>query len=228
MAKGFKKVLAGVILVIFALPGFTGCSSDGPKEGVKKEETKETAGTSTSEENKTTDEVKPEGGSEEGIPKDVVDKYFTDVEQNNNDEGKNIVKDFSEEGTTEEQKKSSDEMNSLLVEKLKTIKHEIVSEKIEGDKATVSIKVTGPNIMKLSINVTEKLMEEANKLDQEGTSPEDAKTKMLEKSVEIYKAELETVESEERTADIVLLKSGGKWEVDKTSEEFLKAVLGEA
>ncbi len=164
-------------------------------------------------------------------PSDTVDKYFKEISKGSSADVTKLITDKMKESGNTKDKESADflstEVAKLLEEQVKNIKCDVASEKIDGDKATVNVKVTGPNISSAFTNMIEKMTEQALTMafSQEVKDEKELEKKINELAETALKEEFKQIKTDERTGDISLVKKDGNWTID-TNEEFLSLVMG--
>lgn len=164
---------------------------------------------------------------ETSSPKTVVNDYFKGISKGDD---KNVTELLSEAPVDFNQGlvKSSDEnikkAQKIIVDNFKKITWTTGEEKIEGDKATVDVKVKGPNMMKALESYISKALEEGLKAAFSG---EELTTEKTEEMVNKMLVEaMEKMETDEREGKISLVKKEGQWKIEQNSE-LIKVIWGE-
>lgn len=167
-------------------------------------------------------------------PSDTVNEYFTSITKGENGDVNNLLaKEVGQksEDNKESEKKVSDESEKIIKDKIKQIKYTVNSENIEGEKATVNVKVNGINLGKVISNSFSKCMNESMSLvfssALNGEVNEEAnKEKMNDLFEKILIDELNSVEFDERTGDISLIKKDNKWQIEQ-NDDLTNLLIGE-
>lgn len=170
------------------------------------------------------------GCGEADSPKVAIKTYLEEVKQGNNEDIKEMILTTIEEDVNPNGKEKilSEESFSKGVEKamndaLGKIEYKIDEEKIDGDKATVSVSLNNVNFSNIFMQFFHKYMTEKLNMSFDGqeVSKEDL-TKLFE---DILVELMNTSEQETRKGDINLIKVDGKWTIDK-DESFNELMLG--
>lgn len=167
-------------------------------------------------------------------PKDTVSSYFSEISKGKSADissfiTKQIQEQSSDEAGQSNQEFFTTETGKALEEQIKKIKCEVISEKIDGDKATVNVKIIGPNIASAFVNMVPKLTQQALTFAfSENAKDEKAQEEEFNKLAEgILIEELKVTKSDERTGNISLVKKDNEWTIE-TNEEFTKLITGTA
>lgn len=165
---------------------------------------------------------------ETSSPKTVVNDYFKGISKGDDKKVMELLSeapvDFNQE-IVESSDENIKKAQKIVIDNFKKITWTTGEEKIEGDKATVDVKVKGPNMMKALESYISKALEEGFKavfngeeeLTEEKT--EEIINKML---VEV----MEKMETDEREGKISLIKKEGQWKIEQNSE-LIKVIWGE-
>lgn len=146
-------------------------------------------------------------------PKEVVEEYF------NANSNENISRFLP--------LNISEEFNNDKILDTRRITYKINSEKIDGNSATVSVTVNGPDfykIFKIYMQEVAEFNKEVSNLGQE-VSAEESNKKMSGLMEKIFR----DTEHSDRTEDILLEKINGKWEIieEITISKLLTNIDGE-
>ena len=107
--------------------------------------------------------------------------------------------------------------SDLLEMFISKVDAKVLSEKVDGEKATVKVKVTGPNYEDLLQAVIEDSITDA--FDGKEINSEYLGSNLLKKVKES--------KSETRTGKINLVKSDGAWKI-KSEDDVMNLVLGQS
>lgn len=127
---------------------------------------------------------------------------------------------------------SSDKYSKPLVEKLKTVyqsaKYEIVDTKKDGDKATVTVKITSKKVLKAIMGSVGEYIDDIFTRAVEdpnfgNMTEDDISKELLDK---VLKA-MDEAESIEQTVNVNLIKIDKKWKIaDESADRISYALLG--
>lgn len=160
-------------------------------------------------------------GCKSESPTDVVNTYFEQIKKGDSEEAGNLIESTisqAEEGTDD---KSDESSNKAVEESLELyiskIDAKVLSEKIDGDNATVEVELIGPNYSNLLLEVIEESIADAFS----GTNIDDEYMgqKLLEK--------VKSSKSETRTGEVNLIKEDKEWKI-KSDDDVLNLFLGKA
>ncbi len=157
-------------------------------------------------------------------PSETVDTFLTAVKAQDSDSLKSVYgEDFSFVGATDY---AEGDLETLLIEKLTAFDYEITGEKIDGDKATVTVEFTTYPIGEALKDSMEDYLTEAFTLAFTGASDE----QIQELFFSIFEEELTELTEKDYngTADITLTQTDDGWEIDTIPEEgeFLNVLFG--
>lgn len=127
-------------------------------------------------------------------------------------EGNGLIKINSSKGLSVILPSSSDKMKKLL----QNINYNVNSERIDGDDAVVNVTVTGPDLNEVFDKLISNMVNDIK--SGELTSDNFDMNKMSAKYDGELSELLENVKTSERTGDIELEKSRGKWVIDDENE----------
>ena len=149
-------------------------------------------------------------------PSDTVKQYLEQVKKGENGDFTNLLNNTLEKG--EQNKEKSKEQNKdskadkKISDDIKKITYTINSEKIDNDKATVNVKVNGPDLATVMGEYIQKSLVTAfsQAFSNDGKSEKDM-DKLYE---DILMQCLNNMKFTERTGDISLSKVDGKWKIN--------------
>lgn len=154
-------------------------------------------------------------------PTDVVNNYFTEVKDVKSDESGDLIESTISLTKEHAQDDSDDSKTEDLTKSLEMfiskVDAKVLSEKVDGEKATVKVKVTGPNYEDLLQAVIEDSITDA--FDGKEINSEYLGSNLLKKVKES--------KSETRTGKINLVKSDGAWKI-KSEDDVMNLVLGQS
>lgn len=140
-------------------------------------------------------------------PKNTVKNYFENLKKGNFQNVETLLgENASESG---ENNQSSEEINKKLAELIKKTTYKINSEEINGDSATVNVKVNGPDIGSIIGKYMQESISIALSQAFSGTSlSQEEEQSMYDDILLRY---LNEVAYTDRTQDIKLTKKDGQW-----------------
>lgn len=154
-------------------------------------------------------------------PTDVVNNYFTEVKDVKSDESGDLIESTISLTKEHAQDDSDDSKTEDLTKSLEMfiskVDAKVLSEKVDGEKATVKVKITGPNYEDLLQAVIEDSLTDA--FDGKEINSEYLGSNLLKKVKES--------KSETRTGKINLVKSDGAWKI-KSEDDVMNLVLGQS
>ena len=154
-------------------------------------------------------------------PTDVVNNYFTEVKDVKSDESGDLIESTISLTKEHAQDDSDDSKTEDLTKSLEMfiskVDAKVLSEKVDGEKSTVKVKVTGPNYEDLLQAVIEDSLTDA--FDGKEINSEYLGSNLLKKVKES--------KSETRTGKINLVKSDGAWKI-KSEDDVMNLVLGQS
>lgn len=164
---------------------------------------------------------------ETSSPKTVVNDYFKGISKGDDKKVTELLSeapvDFNQ-GLVESSDENIKKAQKIVIDNFKKITWTTGEEKIEGDKATVDVKVKGPNMMKALESYISKALEEGLKAAFSG---EEITTEKTEEMVNKMLVEaMEKMEIDEREGKISLIKKEGQWKIEQNSE-LIKVIWGE-
>lgn len=154
-------------------------------------------------------------------PTDVVNNYFTEVKDVKSDESGDLIESTisltKEHAQDDSDDSKSEDLTKSLEMFISKVDAKVLSEKVDGEKATVKVKVTGPNYEDLLQAVIEDSLTDA--FDGKEINSEYLGSNLLKKVKES--------KSETRTGKINLVKSDGAWKI-KSEDDVMNLVLGQS
>ena len=154
-------------------------------------------------------------------PTDVVNNYFTEVKDVKSDESGDLIESTisltKEHAQDDSDDSKSEDLTKSLEMFISKVDAKVLSEKVDGEKATVKVKVTGPNYEDLLQAVIEDSLTDA--FDGKEINSEYLGSNLLKKVKES--------KSETRTGQINLVKSDGAWKI-KSEDDVMNLVLGQS
>ena len=154
-------------------------------------------------------------------PTDVVNNYFTEVKDVKSDESGDLIESTISLTKEHAQDDSDDSKTEDLTKSLEMfiskVDAKVLSEKVDGEKATVKVKIIGPNYEDLLQAVIEDSITDA--FDGKEINSEYLGSNLLKKVKES--------KSETRTGQINLVKSDGAWKI-KSEDDVMNLVLGQS
>ena len=165
-------------------------------------------------------------GCKSQTPTDVVQTYFENVKKGDTEESTALIKSTlveteeieEENGIIEE---SNDEVDAITKEALEIylskLEAKILSENIDGEKATVEVEVTGLNYANLILEVVSESL--GRVFEGEDFREEDMNSELLEKVKE--------GSTEKRTGTVSLVKEDKEWKIESDDDLFI-LIMGQA
>ena len=154
-------------------------------------------------------------------PTDVVNNYFTEVKDVKSDESGDLIESTisltKEHAQDDSDDSKSEDLTKSLEMFISKVDAKVLSEKVDGEKATVKVKITGPNYEDLLQAVIEDSITDA--FDGKEINSEYLGSNLLKKVKES--------KSETRTGQINLVKSDGAWKI-KSEDDVMNLVLGQS
>ena len=154
-------------------------------------------------------------------PTDVVNNYFTEVKDVKSDESGDLIESTisltKEHAQDDSDDSKSEDLTKSLEMFISKVDAKVLSEKVDGEKATVKVKITGPNYEDLLQAVIEDSLTDA--FDGKEINSEYLGSNLLKKVKES--------KSETRTGQINLVKSDGAWKI-KSEDDVMNLVLGQS
>ncbi|MGM9988428.1 MAG: hypothetical protein ACI35O_14525, partial [Bacillaceae bacterium] len=147
-------------------------------------------------------------------PTEVVETYFSELKKGENGDFEKLLEDSLGETASQATEMSKEEKDALkaMTSKLEV---KVLSEKIDGDKATVNATVTGIELGTIIMEIFSETLAQAfsgNELTEE-----EMDAKLIEK--------MKTAKPTDRTGDIHLVKKEEKW-VIKSDDELSSLIVG--
>ena len=154
-------------------------------------------------------------------PTDVVNNYFTEVKDVKSDESGDLIESTisltKEHAQDDSDDSKSEDLTKSLEMFISKVDAKVLSEKVDGEKATVKVKIIGPNYEDLLQAVIEDSLTDA--FDGKEINSEYLGSNLLKKVKES--------KSETRTGKINLVKSDGAWKI-KSEDDVMNLVLGQS
>ena len=150
-------------------------------------------------------------------PKDVAKKYFEDVSsQTNSSFSKEAMK--KQLGGNRSTANIQDSCLDAMIDCIAKMEVTVTDEKVDGEKATVNLKVKGVNL--------NTLINEAVTEVQSSLSADSSQDEIYAKYFELVEKKLKEASLEERDAKINLTKSNDEWKVTENDADYGFAVWG--
>lgn len=113
-----------------------------------------------------------------------------------------------------------------MLPKAKEFDYKISEEKIDGDKATINVKITSYNIAGFMVNWITDYMQTASEQFADSTPDDSQMEQMLKESYENQKSTLK--KDLKKDVKLNLVKDDGKWKVNtlKNNDELFNAING--
>lgn len=152
-------------------------------------------------------------------PSNAVKNYFEELKKGQNADFSNMLSTSLE--SAEKDNKISDDSTKKIIDSMTKVTYTINSEKIDGDSATVNVKVNGPDMSKVLAEFMQKAVTTAleKSLSGDKMSTDDQNTLYNN----ILSDCLNNITYADRTGDISLKKSNGEWKID--ADDSLKKLL---
>lgn len=157
-------------------------------------------------------------GCKSESPTDVVNTYFAQLKKGDSEEAskfiENTISETEEETANEETDKVMDEALKIYLSKMDA---KVLSEKVDGDNATVEVELSSLNFGNMLIEVMQEGLEDAfsgKEVDDDYMSKS-----LLEK--------VKSGKSETRTGKVNLTKEDKEWKI-KSDDNMVALMLGKA
>lgn len=171
-------------------------------------------------------------------PTQVTEKFLKAVQESDSDTIKDVYADdnFDLSDNIYDTEKKSDEKSSdteldkviekQLQKKLLDFDYEVLSEKVNGDKATVKVKIKTYAFGSAFSDFVSDYIEQAFALAMSGAS--DKKIDALAATIFSQKLDKLKKKSYSKTVSVKLTKDDGKWKINKLSDtgDFMNAISG--
>ncbi|GEM_PF-1624518 len=151
-------------------------------------------------------------------PSDAAKAYLEGLKTAEESELSGLFNGSTGEGKDE---KISEETDKKLTKALQKISYTINSEKVDGDSATVNVKINGADLSKVLVDYMEKVFKMA--FSEEfinGDVTEEESTKMFD---DVLSECLDNTKYTDRTGDISFTKKDGNWVI--VEDESLSKLL---
>lgn len=154
-------------------------------------------------------------------PSDTTKEYLEEIKKGENGDFSSLLNKTLDNSEAKAAKTNKDESAKKLIESMKKLTYTINSEKIEGDKAVVNVKVNGPDVASVMVDYMQKALAAAFNEAFSGKEPTKEETeKVFDKLlIECFN----NVKFTDRTGDISLTKVDGKWKIN--SDDSLTKLL---
>lgn len=155
-------------------------------------------------------------------PSNTVKDYFEQIKKGENGDVTQLL-DKTLESTQDKDKESklSDESTKKMIATLEKLTYTINSESVNGDSATVNVKVNGPDMSKVMAEFIQKAFSTALAQSFSGKQANDEDNNKLFESMLMEC--LDKVTYSDRTGDISLTKIDGQWKI--TDDDSLTTLL---
>lgn len=153
-------------------------------------------------------------------PSDTVKNYFEQVKKGENGDATQLL-DETFKNTQNKESKLSDESTKKIIGTMEKLTYTINSESVNGDSATVNVKVNGPDMSKVMAEFIQKAFSNALAQSFSGKQANDEDNNKLYDN--ILKECLDNVTYGDRTGDISLKKIDGQWKI--TNDDSLTTLL---
>lgn len=144
-------------------------------------------------------------------PSDTTKEYLEEVKKGENGDFSSLVNKTFDKGENKAAETNKDESSKKLTESMKKLTYTINSEKIDGDKAVVNVKVNGPDVGNVMVDYMQKAVAMAFNEAFSGKEPTKEETEKLYEKLLIEC--LNNIKFTDRTGDISLTKVDGKWKI---------------
>jgi hypothetical protein len=148
-------------------------------------------------------------------PSATVKSYLEEVKKGTNGDFVKLLNQTIDQtkGKEESQKeKFSDETAKKFIDSMKNLTYTINSEKINGDSATVNVKIKGPDMAEMMTNFLKKAFGNALVQAFSGNQATEEETNKLYDSM--LSESLNNIKNTDRTGDISLTKIDGQWKLN--------------
>lgn len=145
-------------------------------------------------------------------PSDTTKEYLEELKKGENGDFSSLLNKTLDNSEAKAAKTNKDESAKILTESIKKLTYTINSEKIDGDKAVVNVKVNGPDVAGVMVDYMQKALAAAFNEAFSGKEPTKEETeKVYDKLlIECFN----NVKFTDRTGDISLTKVDGKWKIN--------------
>lgn len=155
-----------------------------------------------------------------GCPSEVVNSYFSEIKNGENADLANYLLENVETQSedTEKETKEDPKMEEAMKIYLSKLNVEVLSESIDGDKATVEVDVSGLNLSNIILDILQESL--SNAFSGTEITDEYMSNSILEK--------VNSGKEETRTGTISLSKVDKEWKINTDDESFMGLILGKA
>ncbi|PRR83453.1 DUF4878 domain-containing protein [Clostridium vincentii] len=157
-------------------------------------------------------------------PSNTVEDYLEEVKKGESGEFSDLLNqtlDKAENKEETQKQEISDETTKKLSNSIQDLTYTINSEKIDGDSATVNVKINGPDMAAVMTDYIQKAFTNAFAQAFSDKKATDEENNKLYDSMLLEC--LDNVKYTERTGDISLTKTEGDWKINK--DDALTEVL---
>lgn len=155
-------------------------------------------------------------------PTEVVDFYFSEIKKGENADLTNYLLESVESQSGDTEAKEEVEENPKMEEAMKIylskLNVKVLSEKIDGDNATVEVEASGLNFSNIIMEILQESL--ANAFNGVEITDEYMSNSVLEK--------VNSGKEETRTGTISLSKVDKEWKINTEDESFMGLILGKA
>ncbi|QAT39847.1 DUF4878 domain-containing protein [Clostridium sp. JN-9] len=148
-------------------------------------------------------------------PTNTVKDYLEEIKEGENGDFSNLVNktlSSNKENTVKETTK--DETNKKLIDSMKKMTYTINSEKTNGNNATVNVKINGPDVESVIVDFMQKAITMSLTQGLSENKPNNEETDKLYEN--LFANCMNNVKYTDRTGDISLTKTDGKWKINST------------
>ncbi|MDK2562235.1 DUF4878 domain-containing protein [Romboutsia sedimentorum] len=150
-------------------------------------------------------------------PSDVVESYFSEIKTGENADVTNYISDTIKENTDKKEEKAKEDpkMNEAMKIFMSNIDAKVLSEKIDGDNATVEVELKGFNLSNIVVEILQENL--SNMFSGKELKEDEVSQSILEK--------VKTAKVETRKGTINLSKVDKKWKI-KTDDKAISLIFG--
>lgn len=148
-------------------------------------------------------------------PSNTVKNYLEQVKKGENGDFSKLLNQTLDKAKKEKEtpkKEASSESTKKITDSMKNLSYTINSEKIDGDSATVNVKVNGPDIATALANFFQKAITNAFSQAFSGNNGTKEESDKLYENMLLES--LNDIKYTERTGDISLTKVDGEWKIN--------------
>jgi len=148
-------------------------------------------------------------------PSNTVKNYLEQVKKGENGDFSKLLNQTLDKAKKEKEtpkKETSSESTKKITDSMKSLTYTVNSEKIDGDSATVNVKVNGPDIATVLATFFQKAISTAFSQAFSGNSSTKEETDKFYENMLLES--LNDIKYTERTGDISLTKVDGEWKIN--------------